>query len=77
MGLFDFIKHKELTEIAILRKELEIAKEKEECLSSEVIKLKSQCEELSKYEKIADIEKEKEKIILFINEQNVKYEHEK
>ena len=55
MGLFDFIKHKELTEIAILRKELEIAKEKEESLSSEVIKLKSQCAELSKYEKIVEI----------------------
>lgn len=77
MGLLDFIKHKEITEIALLKKELEIAKEKEERLSSEVVELKSRCTELSKYEKIADIEKQKERSILFINELNAKYEQEK
>lgn len=77
MGLLDFIKHKEITEIALLKKELEIAKEKEERLSSEIVELKSRCTELSKYEKIADIEKQKERSILFINEQNAKYEQEK
>lgn len=77
MGLFDFLKHKEITEIALLKKDLEIAKEKEERLSSEIVKLKSQNAKLSKYENIANIEDEKEKIILSINEQNTKYEQEK
>ena len=49
MGLFDFLKHKELTEIALLKKDLELAKEKEERLSSEITNLQSQCKELSKF----------------------------
>lgn len=56
MGLFDFLKHKELTEIALLKRDLEVAKEKEERLSSEITNLQSQCEELSKYKDIANRE---------------------
>lgn len=77
MGFFDFFKHKELTEIALLKKDLEIAKEKEERLSSEIAAIRSRCLELSKYEEIANIEKEKDSTISFINEQNLKFEQEK
>lgn len=77
MGFFDFLKHKELTEIALLKKDLEVAKEKEETLSSEVASLQSRCSELSQYEKIADIEREKEKTLSFIQEKNAKFEQDK
>lgn len=77
MGLFDFLKHKELTEIALLKKDLELAKEKEERLSSEITNLQSQCKELSKYKDIANIEEEKEKTLSFINEQNLKFEQDR
>lgn len=77
MGFFDFLKHKELTEIALLKKDIESAKEKEEKLSSEISILQTRCLELSEYEKIADIEKEREKILSFIQEQNTKFEQDK
>lgn len=76
MGLFDFLKHKELTEIALLKKDLELTKEKEERLSSEIATLQLKCTELSKYEKIFDIEKEKERILSFIDDQNLKFDQE-
>lgn len=74
MSFLDFLKHKELTEIALLKKDIESAKEKEEKLSSEITVLQSRCSELSKYENIADIEKEKEKTLSFIQEQYTKFE---
>lgn len=77
MGFFDFLKYKELTEIALLKKEIESAKEKEERFSSEIAMLQSRCSELSQYEKIADIEKEKEKTLSFIQEQNTRFEQDK
>lgn len=77
MGFFDFLKRKELTEIELLKKEIELAKEKEEKLSSEIDILQSRCSELSQYEKIADIEREKEKTLSFIQEQNIKNEIDK
>lgn len=79
MGFFDFLKHKELTEIALLKKDIESAKKKEEMLSSEIAALQSRCTELSKYENIVDIEKEKEKekTLQFIREQNTKFEQDK
>ncbi len=77
MGFFDFLKHKELTEIALLKKDIEVAKEKEAILSSEVATLQSRCSELSQYEKIADIEIEKERTLSFIQEQNTKFEQDK
>lgn len=52
-----------------MNKDLETAREKEERLSSEIEELKIRCSELSKYENIANIEKEKEKTVSFINEQ--------
>ncbi len=77
MGLLDFLKHKELTEIALLKKDIESAKEKEERLFSEITNLQSRCSELSQYEKIADIEREKERTLSFIQEQNTKFEQDK
>lgn len=77
MGFFDFLKRKELIEIELLKKEIELAKEKEEKLSSEIDILQSRCSELSQYEKIADIEREKEKTLSFIQEQNIKNEIDK
>lgn len=60
-----------------MKKEIELAKEKEEKLSSEIDILQSRCSELSQYEKIADIEREKEKTLSFIQEQNIKNEIDK
>ena len=77
MGIFDFFKHKELTTIALLNKDIELAKEKEERLSSEIAELKSYCSQLSKYENIANLENEKERIISIINQQNSKFEQDK
>lgn len=77
MGLLDFIKHKELTEIALLKKEIEILKEKEESLYSETIELKSQCAELSQYKNIVDLDKEIEQKRSLINEQNAMFEQER
>lgn len=77
MGFFDFLKHKELTQIALLNKDIQVAKEKEAKLLSEIEELQMRCSELSKYENIANIEHEKEKTISFINEQNSKFEQDK
>lgn len=77
MGFFDFLKYKELTEIVLLKKEIESAKEKEERLANEIAMLQSRCSELSQYEKIADIEREKEKTLSFIQEQNTRFEQDK
>lgn len=77
MGIFDFFKHKELTTIALLNKDIELAKEKEERLSTEIAELKSHCSQLSKYENIANLENEKERIISIINQQNSKFEQDK
>lgn len=77
MGFFDFLKHKELTEIALLKKDLEIAKEKSERLKSDLDVSNAMCEKLSKYKEISDIESEKERIVSDIQEEKKRHEEEK
>lgn len=77
MGLFDFLRHKELTEIALLKKDLEIANEKSERLKSDLDASNAMCEKLSKYKEISDIESEKERIVSDIQEEKKRHEEEK
>lgn len=77
MGVFDFIKHKELTEIALLKKDLEISKEKCESLKSDLDASNAMCKELSKYKDISDVESEKERIMSEIQKQRKYFEEEK
>ena len=77
MKLLNFIKHKELAEIANLKEQLKVSKELEEQLSNKVTTLNALCIKLSKYESIADIEEEKNKILAEINEQNALFEETK
>lgn len=77
MGVFDFLKHKELTEIALLKKDLEIAKEKCESLKSDLDASNAMCKELSKYKEISDVESEKERIMSEIQKQRKYFEEEK
>lgn len=63
MGFFDFLKKKEFAEIETLKKDLDAANER--------------CKELSKFEGIADLDKEKEHIITAIKEEKDKFEQEK
>lgn len=77
MGFFDFLKHKELTEIALLKKDLEIVKEKSERLKSDLDASNAMCEKLSKYKEISDIESEKERIVSDIQEEKKRHEEEK
>lgn len=77
MGVFDFLKHKELTEIALLKKDLEIAKEKCESLKSDLDASNAMCKELSKYKEISDVESEKERIMSEIQKQRKDFEEEK
>ena len=58
---FSFLKKKEYAQIESLKKELDLAQTK--------------CKELSKYECIEDIEKEKEEVILSINSEKEKYQN--
>lgn len=77
MGVFDFLKHKELTEIALLKKELEIANEKSERLKADLDSSNAMCKELSKYKEISDVESEKERIMSDIQSQRKDFEEEK
>lgn len=77
MGFFDFLKHKELTEIALLKKDLEIVKEKSERLKSDLDASNAMCEKLSKYKEISDIESEKERIVSDIQKGKKEFEEEK
>lgn len=63
MGFFDFLKKKEFAEIETLKKDLDAANER--------------CKELSKFEDIADLDKEKESILTSIKEEKDKFEQEK
>lgn len=77
MGVFDFLKHKELTEIALLKKDLEIANEKSERLKADLDSSNAMCKELSKYREISNIELEKERIMSDIQSQRKDFEEEK
>ena len=63
MGFFDFLKKKEFAEIETLKKDLDTAN--------------NRCMELSKFEDIADLDKEKENILTSIKEEKDKFEQEK
>lgn len=63
MGFFDFLKKKEFAEIETLKKDLDAAN--------------NRCKELSKFEDIADLDKEKENILTSIKEEKDKFEQEK
>lgn len=63
MGFFDFLKKKEFAEIETLKKDLDTAN--------------NRCKELSKFEDIADLDKEKESILTSIKEEKDKFEQEK
>ena len=60
---FDFLKKKEFAEIETLKKDLDAAN--------------NRCKELSKFEDIADLDKEKENILTSIKEEKDKFEQEK
>lgn len=77
MGLLDFLKHKELTEITFLKEELGQAKNKIESLSSKITELQEHCAKLSKYEKIVNITDEEEKCLSRLKELNTRFEQEK
>lgn len=66
MGLFDFIKQKEFAEITCLKKDLEIAADKEKELYQKIERLKEECESLSKYKEISDLENKKNEILFSI-----------
>lgn len=70
MGFFDFIKRKELQEISFL-------KNKCDELAKYIDSLENKCNEFAKYTQIADLDKEKERIELFIYEQKEQFEEEK
>lgn len=63
MGFFDFLKKKEFAEIETLKKDLDAAN--------------NRFKELSKFEGIADLDKEKENILTSIKEEKDKFEQEK
>lgn len=77
MGFLDFLKHKELSEIASLKKELELHKEKVEKQNAELNELRSTCKGLSQYEGILDAQKEKDKLLLDIQKQKMLFAEEK
>ena len=70
MGLFDFLKKKELSEIYSLKAELERSKNRIEYLESE-------CKGLSKYSAILDVEKEKNIIEQYIQDKREQLEKDK
>lgn len=70
MGFFDFLKRKELSEISSLKKELDESKHR-------IAELETECNELSRYRDIVDINKEKERVLIQIKEEKEQFEKEK
>lgn len=75
MAFFDFLKHKEFSEISslknkilLLEKEIEVFQEKENNLKSLITDLKTECDILSKYKGIHDVENEKERVLSSLSE---------
>lgn len=63
MALFDFLKQKEFAEIICLKKDLEISTNKEKELNQKIEELKKECEYLSKYKEITDLDSKKDEIL--------------
>lgn len=63
MAFFDFLKQKEFAEITCLKKDLEISANKERELNQKIEELKKECESLSKFKEIADLDNQKEEIL--------------
>lgn len=63
MAFFDFLKQKEFAEITCLKKDLEISVNKERELNQKMEELKKECESLSKFKEIADLDNKKNEIL--------------
>jgi hypothetical protein len=66
MAFFDFLKQKEIAEITCLKKDLEISSNKERDLNQKIEELKKECDSLSKFKEIADLDNKKDEILLRI-----------
>lgn len=66
MAFFDFLKQKEIAEIICLKKDLEISSNKERDLNQKIEELKRECDSLSKFKEIADLDNKKDEILLRI-----------
>lgn len=66
MAFFDFLKQKEFAEITCLKKDLEISANKERELNQKIEELKKECESLSQFKDIADLENKKNEILFSI-----------
>ena len=63
MAFFDFLKQKEFAEITCLKKDLEISVNKEQELNQKIEELKKECESLSKFKEIANLDNKKDEIL--------------
>lgn len=63
MGLLDFLKQKELAEIICLKKDLEIASNSEVELCKKVEELKKECESLSEFKEVSDLNNKMKEIL--------------
>lgn len=63
MGFFDFIKQKEFAEITCLKKDLEIYTNKEKELNQKIEEFKKECESLSKFKEITDLDSKRDEIL--------------
>lgn len=63
MAFFDFLKQKEFAEITCLKKDLEISANKEQELNLKIEELKKECESLSKFKEIANLDNKKDEIL--------------
>lgn len=63
MAFFDFLKQKEFAEITCLKKDLEISANKEQELNQKIEELKKECESLSKFKEIANLDNKKDEIL--------------
>lgn len=63
MAFFDFLKQKEFAEITCLKKDLEISSNKVQELNLKIEELIKECESLSKFKDIANLDNRKEEIL--------------
>lgn len=69
MAFFDFLKQKEFAEITCLKKDLEISANRERELNQKIEDLKKECESLSKFKEIADLDNKKDEILSIIKQE--------